>query len=125
MKRVLSERAVSTGLIISSALVVVVLAMLLYWWSNQVSEMTTVRLADSLQMSMVNWHLNLFRDLSDVSEALRGDFNGSDESDHYAQRFKEWKSSARYPNLVADLYIWKSSPTGPPSLLRLDSGAWQ
>src|SRR5215475_1669599 len=105
MKRFLNERTLYTVLIISSALVVVVLAMLLYWYSNQVSEMTTVRLADSLQMSMVNWHLNLFRDLSDVCEALRGGPNSEDDLAHYAERFRQWKAATRYPNLVGQLYI--------------------
>src|SRR5215475_8316573 len=121
MKRFLNERTLYTVVVISSALVVVLLAALLYWRSNQVSEMTTVRLADSLQMSMVNWHLNLFRDLSDICEALRGDFNGGDEFERYAQRFKDWKASTRYPDLVGHLYILKSREAAASSLFRLDS----
>ncbi len=45
-----------------AVLVVIVLGLLQYRWSNQVSEATTsIRLADSLQMSMINWHLDFFR----------------------------------------------------------------
>ena len=80
MKIALRERALATTLIVPTALVVIVLAVLQYRWSNQVSNATSVRLADSLQMSMINWHLNFFRDLSDICAAMRMDMRMPTES---------------------------------------------
>ena len=54
MKPRLRERAWATILVIATAAVVSVLAVLQYRWSNQVSEATAVRLADSLEP---NWML--------------------------------------------------------------------
>src|SRR5262245_43815126 len=95
----LKDKSPSTVLVISTALVIMILAGLIYRWSNQVSEATTVRLADSLQMSMVNWHLNFFRDLSDICLALRADSANRESLDAYAQRLAEWKVAAPYPDV--------------------------
>src|SRR5438128_12622139 len=107
MKVSLSERTRSAALIIPAVLVLMVMAALLYRWSNQVSEATSVRLADSLQMSMINWHLNLFRDLSDVCIGLRIDSSGGRDValDEYVRRFNEWRATAPYPALVSGVYI--------------------
>src|SRR6267378_3769366 len=107
MKVSLSERTRSAALIIPAVLVLMVMAALLYRWSNQVSEATSVRLADSLQMSMVNWHLNLFRDLSDICLAMRVDPDERGDLDPYVRRFGEWRTAAPYPDVVAHLYILK------------------
>jgi len=122
MKPLLNDRSPSTVLIITTAVVITILAVLLYRWSNQVSEATTVRLADSLQMSMVNWHLNLFRDLSDVCLALRDDA-GRGHEDVYARRFGDWRSGAPYPDVVASLYILRPGAAPHRSALRLDPAA--
>jgi len=94
MKISVSERTRSAALIIPAVLVLMVMAALLYRWSNQVSEATSVRLADSLQMSMVNWHLNLFRDLSDICLAMRVDPDERADLDPYVRRFVEWRTAA-------------------------------
>ena len=73
MKLPIKERAFTTVMIILAAVVVIVLAALQYRWSNQVSEATSIRLADSLQMSMINWHLDFFRDFSEICVAMRVD----------------------------------------------------
>ena len=64
MKLPIKEREFSTVIIILAVIVVIVLGVLQYRWSNQVSEATSIRLADSLQMSMINWHLDFFRAFS-------------------------------------------------------------
>ena len=66
MKMPFKERALSAVVVVPTAIIVIVLAYLQYSWSNQVSEATSLRLADSLQMSMINWHLDLFRDFSQI-----------------------------------------------------------
>src|ERR1700686_5357023 len=107
MKLPIKEREFSTVIIVLAVIVVIVLGVVQYRWSNQVSEATSIRLADSLQMSMINWHLDLFRVFSEVCVALRVDPDSSAQDDwsQYARRFEDWKKTTANPNLVAVLYI--------------------
>jgi signal transduction histidine kinase len=123
MKLPIKEREFSTVIIILAVIVVIVLGVLQYRWSNQVSEATSIRLADSLQMSMINWHLDFFRVFSEICVAIRvdSDSTSQDDWDQYARRFAEWKKTTANPNLVAGLYIVR--PDDPPAaqVLRLAS----
>lgn len=109
----LKERSLLAALVVPAAIVVIVLAFLQYKWSNQVSEATSVRLADSLQMSMINWHLELFRDLSQICLTLGVDPEGEPLSDlhQFAGSFAEWRATAQYPDIVSNLYVL--TPDGP------------
>ena len=73
MKVPFKERTISTAVVIPSAIIVAALAMLQYRWSTRISEATAVRLADSLQMSMMNWQKDFFRYFSEIGLALRID----------------------------------------------------
>jgi signal transduction histidine kinase len=64
-----------------------------------------VRLADSLQLSMINWHLDLFRNLSEVCLTMRTPGGDEGRVAQLAERLAEWRSIARYPELVATVYI--------------------
>ncbi len=129
----LKERAISAIVVVPAAIIVVALAFLQYHWSNQVSEATSLRLADSLQMSMVNWHLDLFRDFSQICVALGVDPDGEPPADlqQFARSFAEWKAGAPYPELVSDFYILQSDQAPRSATLRFDpanrhfaAGAW-
>src|SRR5712692_5759217 len=124
MKLLIKERAFTTGMILLAAIVVIVLGVLQYRWSNQVSEATSIRLADSLQMSMINWHLDLFRDFSEVCIALRADAEVDAQADwnQYARRFAEWKKTTAHPDLVSNLYVLNLDKASDAKALRLDSG---
>ena len=121
MKLHIKEREFSTVIIILAVIVVIVLGVLQYRWSNQVSEATSIRLADSLQMSMINWHLDFFRAFSEICVALRVDPDSSTQQDwnQYAQRYAEWKKTTANPNLVAGLYIVRFDEAPAAQLLRL------
>src|ERR1700680_3195451 len=121
MKLLIKERAFTAGMIVVAVVVVIVLGVLQYRWSNQVSEATSIRLADSLQMSMINWHLDLFRVFSEVCVALRVDPDSSTQDDwaQYARRFEDWKKTTANPNLVAGLYILRSDEAPAAQALRL------
>ena len=82
-----------------------VLAVLQYRWTSEASEATAVRLADALQLSMINWHLDFFRNLSEVCLTMRiaPDGDALEESDRYAQKLVEWRSIARYADLVSNV----------------------
>jgi signal transduction histidine kinase len=121
MKLPIKEREFSTIIIILAVIVVIVLGVLQYRWSNQVSEATSIRLADSLQMSMINWHLDFFRVFSEVCLALRVDPESSaqDGWNQYARRLEDWKKTTANPNLVAGLYIVRVNEASPAQVLRL------
>ena len=121
MKLHIKEREFSTVIIILAVIVVIVLGVLQYRWSNQVSEATSIRLADSLQMSMINWHLDFFRDFSEICVALRvdPDTSAQDDWDQYARRYADWKKTTANPNLVAGLYILRFDEAPASRLLRL------
>ena len=121
MKLPIKEREFSTVIIVLAVIVVIVLGVLQYRWSNQVSEATSIRLADSLQMSMINWHLDFFRVFSEVCVALRvdPDSNTQDDWDQYARRYADWKKTTANPNLVAALYILRFNEAPAAQVLRL------
>src|SRR5580700_1899481 len=121
MKLHIKEREFSTVIIVLAVVVVIVLGVLQYRWSNQVSEATSIRLADSLQMSMINWHLDFFRVFSEVCVALRVDPESStaDDWDQYARRYVDWKKTTANPNLVAGLYILRFDEAPAAQVLRL------
>src|SRR3974390_1641178 len=100
MKLRIKEREFSTVMIVVAVIVVIVLGLLQYRWSGQISEATSIRLADSLQMSMINWHLDFFRAVSEICVALRVDSDASAERDGslYASRFADWKKASGNPN---------------------------
>lgn len=103
----LKGRLGTAGAIATAAIVVVALGVLQYRWNQEASDATGVRLADALQLSMINWHLDLFRNLSEVCLTMRMPVDEGDRSDaeQYAERLEEWRSLARYPDLVANVYL--------------------
>jgi signal transduction histidine kinase len=121
MKLHIKEREFSTVIIVLAVIVVIVLGVLQYRWSNQVSEATSIRLADSLQMSMINWHLDFFRVFSEICVALRVDPDSSTPADwdQYARRFADWKKTTANPNLVSGLYILRLDEPPTAQVLRL------
>ncbi|HXC31893.1 MAG TPA: HAMP domain-containing sensor histidine kinase [Verrucomicrobiae bacterium] len=121
MKLRIKEREISAVIITLAVIVVIVLGALQYRWSNQVSEATSIRLADSLQMSMINWHLDFFRVFSEVCIALRVDpeSSTSDDWNQYARRYVDWKRTTANPGLVAGLYILRLGEAPSAQVLRL------
>jgi signal transduction histidine kinase len=87
------------------AAVVVALAVIQYRWNQEASDATGVRLADSLQLSMINWHLDLFRNLSEICLTMRMPADDAARIEQWIDRLAEWRSLARYPDLVANAYI--------------------
>lgn len=127
MKIPFKERALSAVVVVPTAVIVIVLAYLQYSWSNQVSEATSLRLADSLQMSMINWHLDLFRDFSQICLALDVDPNGDppDDLQQFARSFSAWRTMAPYSDLVSNLYVLQPNEDGHSGQLRFDSSRGQ
>jgi signal transduction histidine kinase len=118
------ERALSAAVVVPAAVIVIVLGVLQYNWSNQVSDATSLRLADSLQMSMVNWHLDFFRVFSQVCLNLGIDPDGNPPPNiqELARSFTEWKAGAAYPDLVSDFYILPAGKIPHGAVLHYDAG---
>src|SRR5262245_9329912 len=73
--------------IVTAAFVIVALGVLQYRWNQEASDATGVRLADALQLSMINWHLDLFRNLSEVCLTMRMPVEADrSEAEQYADR---------------------------------------
>src|SRR3984957_19796537 len=123
MKLPIKEREFSTIIIVLAVIVVIVLGVLQYRWSNQVSEATSIRLADSLQMSMINWHLDFFRVFSEVCVALRVDPDSStpDDWNQYARRYADWKKTTANPKLVAGIYVLRLGESSSAQLMGIES----
>src|SRR5580658_1145798 len=115
-------RTISMAVVIPSAIIVAALAVIEYRWSTRVSEATAVRLADSLQMSMMNWQKDFFRYFSEIGLALRIDpvEDAPGDAGQYVRRFAEWKAVAKYPKLVSNFYLLSLSATARPPALRLN-----
>ena len=113
------ERALLGAVVIAAAVVVIVFAALQYRWSNEMREAAAVRLGDTLQLSMVNWHLDFLRNFSEVSLMLRAPSDRDGSGARYARELEAWRAIARYPDLVSGLYV-ASVEGGSSSLSRLD-----
>lgn len=125
MKVPFKERTISTVIVIPSVIIIGALAVLQYYWSSRISEATAVRLADSLQMSMMNWQKDFFGYFAEIGVSLRIDpiDAAPGDVDPYVRRFAEWRAVAKYPNLVSSVYLLKLDATARPSALRLNSAA--
>jgi signal transduction histidine kinase len=121
MKLPIRWRATSTAVVIPAVIIVIALAALQYRWSDQISEATSIRLADSLEMSMINWHLDFFRDFSEICLTMRIDPEAGRRGDQeqYIRRLAEWKAGAAYPDLVRELYLLSPDEADGVRVLRL------
>ena len=118
------ERASFAVVLLLTAGAIAGLTVLQYRWNREASEATGVRLADALQLSMVNWHLDLFRNLSEVCLTIRmgADFTPDGDIDEFARRVAEWRAIARYPDLVKNVYIVsRTAADAATRTLRLDA----
>jgi signal transduction histidine kinase len=117
------ERAGTGLVIVVAALVVSALGVLQYRWNRTASDATGVRLADALQLSMINWHLDLFGNLAEPCLAMPAtmDAAAAGRLDAYAERMTEWSAVARYPALVAGVYAVRG-PAGAHEVFELHPG---
>src|SRR5690606_31247438 len=77
------------------------------------------------------WHLDLFRNLSEISLTMREPIEPGQRGEQHARQYEEWRSVARYPELVAGVSIVRRTAGGreevervAPVPARLDRAAW-
>jgi signal transduction histidine kinase len=96
--------------VVAATVGVIVFTILQYRWSRELIESTGVRMADTLQLSMVNWQIDFGRNFSEIATTLRPDAGFNETA--LAARLGEWRQLARYPDLVADARIVPVSGDG-------------
>ena len=124
MKLHLKARVLPAAVVVTTV-GVIMLAALQYRWSTEVSEATGMRLADTLQLSMINWHLDFLRNFAEVSLTMRVDPEQGAIGDlsQYARRVADWKAVARYPDLVAHVYLMTAGESARLQARRLNASS--
>jgi signal transduction histidine kinase len=123
MKPTNKERLFWWLLVPALAAVLVALAIMQYRWSDQVSAATKAQMQSGLQTSMTGFRQDLAREMGAVCLELRSaaDESGAVRPAQISQQFRHWQQTAAHPGLVEQVYLWRYSPSGGGSLLRLDS----
>ena len=115
MKLPSGDRALATLLVVPTAIVIVLLGIVQDRSSLEVSRATGQRLTDSLQMSIMSWQLNFFRDLADVCLRFRLDDDRIRIRDleQAVSRFESRQASADFADLVASIQLVTADPRAP------------
>jgi signal transduction histidine kinase len=111
-----------TGVLVS-ALALAVVAFLQYRWTTRVSEATEVRMGGNLQSTMLDWHLDFYRDFAAICMALQvgPDSGAQDGWNAYAQRYADWGRSSGAVDPVKNVYIWEASQGSRARFLRMNA----
>jgi signal transduction histidine kinase len=95
---------VSVGL----ACVLIALAFLQYRWSQAISEATSTRMRANLQRSMMNFRLDLSRDLANLCLELQGTPTSSfPDGKSLSKRLTHWQNSTALRGIVQSVYVFK------------------
>jgi len=110
----------------------VIVGTLQYRWSTAIKKAEEVRVGTDLESVMIKWHLDFFGEFSTVCVALQiGPDSGERDSwEDYLHRYTQWGRAANSDNsvehlytnrdLIRDIYIWETSRSAGPRLLRLN-----
>jgi signal transduction histidine kinase len=106
-----------------------------YRWNTQIKRAAEVRMGADLESVMMKWHLDFYGEFTAVCVALQigPDSGARDSWEDYLARYSEWIRAANsrdsveniYTNrdLVKGIYIWETSRSTSPQLLRLNPDA--
>ena len=116
---IFAQRPFLLGMVVVSALALCIVAFLQYRWTTQVSEASEIRIGSNLQLMMMDWHLDFYREFAAVCVALQvgPDSGAQDGWNAYAQRYADWRRTAERPELVKSVYLWETSQSGAPAFL--------
>jgi len=102
--------------------VVFVLALLQYRWTGEISRTEQERLTAALATSVRNFSQEFSYDFQRLCEGMEIDPEAS-PSDFEAltlRQYANWAKASTHPQLVADLYIWRTDDPRGPYLEHLD-----
>lgn len=123
--------AVLSGMVALLAIV----AILQYRWTMEVTQATDARIGSDVQSLMMDWHYDLYRELSAICATLQvgPDSGARDNWQDYLQRYSLWNRGTNYEtftegigaraNFVENVYIWETSNARKPRLLRFNAQA--
>src|SRR5467141_3683479 len=111
LRPIFSQRPLVLGMVVVSVIALCIVAFLQYRWTTQVSEASEIRMGNNLQLMMMDWHLDFYREFAAVCVALQvgPDSGARDGWNAYAQRYSDWRRGAAPAELVKDVYILESS----------------
>jgi two-component system, OmpR family, sensor histidine kinase SenX3 len=113
------ERLLTWAVPILLTCVLIALAVLQYRWSREVSEAASTRMQTSLQDSMMNFRLDLARELATMCLELQGENAASIDARELAHRVAEWQRTSSLSALILNVYEWKRVDGKGQPLLRL------
>jgi len=112
-------RALTPGRLLTAAVVVTTAALILftvlqYRSSREVTQATGVRLADTLQMSLVNWHVEFERQFTELTGTLDTQLTGDITPARVRAAVDVWRLAARYPALVSQVLLHTEAMSSSP-----------
>src|ERR1700688_313709 len=113
------DRVLTWAVPILLTCVLIALAVLQYRWSREVSEAASTRMQTSLQDSMMNFRLDLARELATMCLELQGENAASIDARELAHRVAEWQRTSSLSALILNVYEWKRVDGKGQPLLRL------
>jgi signal transduction histidine kinase len=96
----------------------IALAVLQYRWSRQVSEAASTRMQTRLQNSMMNFRLDLARELATMCLALQGDNASLLDAKGLDERVESWQRTSSLSGMIVNVYEWNHQPGSDSPLLR-------
>lgn len=122
MKTQTQDRLLWASLVVVMVLVLFSIAFLQYRWSKRVSDATQARIDASLKASVMDWHLNLLREVTEPCFAMQVSAEPDDKEDwdKYFQRYEAWYQTARRPELFSNLFLVEVPKNGRERIYRLD-----
>ncbi len=110
------RRRLLVGLIAPAALFAVVgaLATLQYRWVGQVSEAGREQMRESLSRRVGEFASDFDREIGRLYQQLQLDGSPLDPADatRFVQKYEQWKTGARFPDLVRGIYFARQTPAG-------------
>lgn len=122
-----SERTLATCLVVPVVIVVVLLTTVQYRWSAQLNSATNTRLADSLQMAMMGWQMDLYRTLVDVCLRLplQSRQVGHQDLERTVRRFIEQQAASDHAALVKGVMLIPSVRPWPATRFNATTGHFE
>ena len=111
----------------------IILAVLQYRWNAALTATTQAQMGARLELLLIRWQVDFYDEISAICVALQvgPDSGARDSWKDYLQRYAEWSRGAvkqdaaesvyTRRDLVKGIYIWETSQSAKPRLLRLDA----
>lgn len=120
--RRLAQGRLLTAAVVATTAALIVFTVLQYRSSRQVTEATGLRLADTLQMSLINWHVDFERSLTSLTGTLDVQLSGIATPERVSSAMAVWRGAARHPALVRQVLIHTPATAAAPAATVVAAG---